>query len=89
MKSLNRRLVIAGLAGVMTLALGSVAGTALAVPPHRHCMLTPQGHVELAPGVVENAPHNIAFHEFHSHVHVGNPPTTIIPIFDLNQQCPE
>lgn len=89
MKSLDRRCVIVGLMGAIALALGSVGGTAVAVPPHRHCMLTPQGYVELASGVVEKAPHSPAFHEFHSHVHVGNPPTTIIPIFDLNQQCPQ
>jgi hypothetical protein len=51
-------------------------------------MLTPQGYVELAPGVVEQAPHDSAFHMFHSHVHVGQPPTTIIPLFDLNASCP-
>lgn len=88
MKARKRSLAVVVLGVVLAVTVGAVGGTAVAVPPHRHCMLTPQGYVELAVGVVEHAPHDPAFHEFHSHVHVGRPPTTIIPIFDLNQECP-
>ena len=88
MKRLKKGLVVVSLGCLMPLLLGSIAGSAVAVPPHRHCMLTPQGYVEVAPGVVEHAPHETAFHEFHKHVHVGKPPTTIIAIFNLNEECP-
>jgi hypothetical protein len=71
-----------------SLVFGSTAGSAGGVDPHRHCLLTPQGFVEVAPGVVEHAPHETAFHKFHSHVHLGAPPTTIIPQFDLTAACP-
>lgn len=59
-------------------------------PPHRHCLLTPQGYVEIAPGVVEHAPHAPAFHNVHGHVHVGAGilgPLEIQPIFDLSKGC--
>jgi hypothetical protein len=88
MRRSKRGFAVLGVGCLMALVLGSTGGTAVAVPPHRHCMLTPQGYVELAPGVVERAPHDSAFHMFHSHVHVGQPPTTIIPLFDLNASCP-
>ena len=60
-------------------------------PPHRHCLLTPQGYVEIAPGVVEHARPHPAFHNVHRHVHVGagvQGPLTIIPLFNLNDECP-
>jgi hypothetical protein len=88
MKRLKRGLVVLTVGCVMALVLGIIGGPAVAVPPHRHCMLTPQGFVEVARGVVEHAPHETAFHQFHNHVHIGRPPTTIIPIFDLNEECP-
>lgn len=87
MKRLKKGLVVVSLGCLMPLLLGSIAGPAVAVPAHRHCMLTPQGYVEVAPGVVEHAPHDTAFHQFHSNVHVGSPPTTIIPKL-LTEECP-
>jgi hypothetical protein len=72
-----------------TVVLGTTAGSAPGHPPaeHRHCLLTPQGFVEVAPGVVEHAVHDPAFHQFHGHVHVGAPPTNIQPLFDLSLAC--
>lgn len=87
MKRLKRATLIVSLAGVMTLALGAVGGSAVAVPPHRHCLLTANGYVEIGGGVVTQAPHDTAFHNLHSHVHVGAPPTDIVPLFDLNRSC--
>jgi hypothetical protein len=74
-------------------AVGITAGAAPGHPPapHRHCLLTPQGYVEIAPGVVEHASHDPAFHNVHGHVHVGAGvlgPLEIIPVFNLNAGCP-
>ena len=74
-------------------AVGITAASAPGHPPapHRHCLLTPQGYVEIASGVVGHAPHAPAFHNVHAHVHVGagvEGPLSIIPIFDLTQGCP-
>ena len=87
MKRSKKRFAVLGVGCLTALVLGSTGGTAVAVPPHRHCMLTPQGYVELAAGVVEQAPHDSAFHNVHNHVHVGRPPTTIVPVFNLNLDC--
>lgn len=87
MKRTKKRFAVLGVGCLTALVLGSMGGTAVAVPPHRHCMLTPQGYVELAQGALEQGPHDTAFHMFHSHVHVGRPPTTILPLFDLNASC--
>ncbi len=88
-----RKLVV-GLAAA-AVAVGITAASAPAHPPgpgpHRHCLSTPQGYVEIAPGVVEHARHDPAFHNVHGHVHVGaglQGPLTIIPVFDLTQGCP-
>ena len=59
-------------------------------PPHRHCLLTPSGWVEIAQGVVEHARHDPAFHNVHGHVHVGAGvfgPLEIKPLFNLNDEC--
>jgi hypothetical protein len=48
-------------------------GTAMAVPPHQHCLLTPSGYVPIATGVSEEAPHDTAFHSVHFNVHLGVP----------------
>jgi hypothetical protein len=52
-------------------------------------MATPQGYVEVGPRVFENPNlHEPAFHEFHSHVHVGvAPPTDIVAILDPAVEC--
>ena len=76
-----------------TVVVGVTAASAPGHPPapHRHCLLTPTGFVEIAPGVVEHAPHATAFHNVHGHVHVGagvQGPLTIIPVFNLTQGCP-
>ena len=83
----KKGLVLLGLGCALTLSLGSVAAPAVAVLPHRHCMQTPQGYVEVGPQVFENAPHEPAFHQFHSHVHVSAVPTTIVAIFDPAVPC--
>ena len=87
MDRLKWRLVVLSLGCVLALGVGSV-GTAIAVDPHRHCMLTPQGWVEVGPRVF-NHPHlhDTAFHQFHSNVHVSGVPTTIAAIFNPAQQC--
>lgn len=80
-----RKLVLALCAGV--LALGTMGGTAMSVTEHRHCMLTPNGYVELAEGALRNK-HDPAFHNFHNHVHFGeNVPTHIVGLLDLNLEC--
>jgi len=83
-----RRLLVS--LAAMIFVLGVTAGLAPGHPPapHRHCLLTPQGYVEVGAGVVEHPQvHATAFHAFHDHVHVGAPPTTIVPIFDLTKGC--
>ncbi len=74
----KRGLTVLGLGCVMALGLGST-GTAIAVSPHRHCLLTPAGWVEVGPRVF-NQPHlhDTAFHQFHFNVHVSSVPTTIM-----------
>lgn len=77
----------------LTAAVGITAASAPAhpPPPHRHCLLTPSGYVEIAPGTVEHARHDPAFHNVHGHVHVGAGvlgPLTIVSVFDLTQGCP-
>lgn len=71
---------------VLVLTLGLViafgAGSAMAVPLHQHSLSTPSGHVALpaqgfcqTPDVfAEGANAHRAFHNFHSNVHLGNPP---------------
>jgi len=67
--------------------VGATGGTAIGVPDHRHCMLTPTGYVELAEGALRNN-HDPAFHNFHAHVHFGESvPTTIVGLLDLNATC--
>ena len=85
---MRKIVVILALGALLALAvIGTTGGSAVAVPPHRHCLLTSNGYVEVGKGVVEQAPHDTAFHHFHGNVHVGAPPTTIAPLFDLNAQC--
>jgi hypothetical protein len=87
MKRLRRSILMLGLGGAMSLAIIGLGGPAVAVPPHRHCLLTSNGYVEIGRGVVNEAPHDTAFHNLHNHVHVGAPPTDIAPLFDLNASC--
>jgi hypothetical protein len=87
MKRFKRIFLAVGLVSVTAFAVASTATTAVAVPPHRHCMQTTQGYVEVGPQVFENAPHEPAFHQFHNHVHVSDVPTDIVPIFDPAVPC--
>jgi hypothetical protein len=87
MKRLKRSILVLSLGGAMALATSGLGGPAVAVPPHRHCLLTSSGYVEIGRGVVNEAPHDTAFHNLHSHVHVGAPPTDIVPLFDLSLSC--
>jgi hypothetical protein len=86
MKRSTKVYLAMSIVSVMALAVGATATTAVAVPPHRHCMLTPQGYVEVGPRVFQNAPEG-AFLQFHNHVHVSDVPTTIVPIFDPAIPC--
>lgn len=88
MKRAKRGLALLGLGCLMALVLGTLAGPAVAVDPHKHCMETPQGHVEVGPRVFEHPSlHETAFHEFHNHVHVSAVPTTIQATLDPNVEC--
>jgi hypothetical protein len=67
----------------------ATAGTAGAVPPHQHCLLTPSGFVPIGTGVSEEAPHDTAFHNLHFEVHLGQPgdELTIIAV-PVGEPCP-
>jgi hypothetical protein len=79
MNRVKKRRIILSLGCVLALGAGTV-GTASAVPSHRHCMLTPQGWVEVGPRVFKKPHlHDPAFHNFHFNVHVSGVPTTIEP----------
>ena len=86
----GRKIVVSALAAVA--AAGLVFGTtapAAAVPPHKHCLLTPEGWVLIAEGVSEEAPHDPALESFHVRVHAGVPggePLTIERI-NVDQDC--
>jgi hypothetical protein len=63
------KLTVVGLAAPLLLVLAAPAG---AVPTHGHCLTPPSGEdVFVARGVTERAPHETAFHNFHSNVHEG------------------
>lgn len=52
----------------------ALAGPALAVPQHLHCLALANGDVvPVAGGVTSHAPHDTAFHNFHGKVHTGVP----------------
>jgi hypothetical protein len=88
MKRGRKRLAILGLGCLVALVLGTLGGSAVAVPPHKHCLATPQGYVEVGPRVFKHPSlHETAFHQFHNHVHVGAPPTDIVPILDPAVAC--
>ena len=66
--------------------IAALAGQALAVDPHLHCLTTPNGNEHsIARGVTFEAPHVPAFHAFHSGAHVGafndENPLVVRPIF--------
>lgn len=82
--------IVAAAAVAVGITATSAPGHPVGPAPHRHCLLTPQGWVEIAPGVVEHAPDDPAFHSVHTHVHVGaanEGPLTIRPEFDLMKGC--
>ena len=85
---MRKILVILALGALFAVALvGATGGSAIGAPPHRHCMLTPNGYVELAEGALRNN-HDQGFHNFHAHVHFGESvPTTIVGLLDLNLTC--
>lgn len=85
----KKGLALLGLGCLLALVLGTLGGPAVAVAPHKHCMETPRGFVEVGPRVFEHPSlHETAFHEFHAHVHVGaSVPTNIQAIFDPNVEC--
>jgi hypothetical protein len=88
MKRSRKRLALLGLGCLVALMVGMLGGPAVAVPPHKHCMETPQGFVEVGPRVFKHPGlHETAFHEFHDHVHVSGVPTNIRAIFDPATPC--
>ena len=88
MKRAYKRLALLGLGSLVAVVLGMLGGPVVAVPPHKHCMATPQGYVEVGPRVFKNPNlHEPAFHQFHAHVHLGAPPTDIVAIFDPAVEC--
>ena len=86
---MRKLVLILALGALLALTVvGATGGSAIAVPPHRHCMLTSSGYVEVAKGALEQGPHDTAFHNFHAHVHFGESvPTTIVGLLDLNMEC--
>ena len=69
------------------LLLGALAGQALAVDKHLHCLTTPNDKVHsIARGVTFMAPHDTAFHNLHGHVHFGpfHPATGTNPVGPLS-----
>ena len=79
MRLLIRSALVAAAATGLLFASG---GTAMAVPTHQHCMLTPSGYVPIGAGVTGNDQHDTAFHNLHFKVHLGKPGEqhTIIPV---------
>lgn len=79
------------------LLLAALAGQALAVDQHLHCLTTPSGKVHsIARGVTLMAPHDTAFHNLHGSVHLGpfhpvtgsNPLAPLAPDFSAPFTCP-
>jgi hypothetical protein len=73
------------------LVFGTTAPAAADVPPHKHCLLTPDGWVLIAEGVSEEAPNDPALENFHTRVHLplgvpGGEPLTIVRI-NVDQDC--
>lgn len=88
MKHPRKRLALLGLGCLAVASTWTLAGPAAAVPPHKHCLATPQGYVEVGPRVHTNpALHETAFHQFHGQVHVGAPPTDIAAILNPAVEC--
>ena len=86
-------------AAATSLLLAGLAGQALAHPPatHLHCLTTPSGNTHgIARGVTLHANHDVAFHNFHSIVHLGpfhpvdgaNPLPPLAPDFTAPYTCP-
>ena len=89
----GRKIVGSALAAVAAAGLifGTSAPAAADVPPHKHCLLTPEGWVLIAQGVSEEAPNDPALEQFHNEVHLGVPgsggePLTIRRI-NIDQDC--
>ena len=65
----------AAILAALAVPLFSGGGTAVAVPLHQHLLDTPGAiDVEVARGLcvaAAHGQHDTAFHNFHSHVHVG------------------
>jgi hypothetical protein len=86
----SRKIVVSALAAA-GLVFGTTAPAAADVPPHKHCLLTPDGWVLIAEGVSEKAPNDPALENFHTRVHLplgvpGGEPLTIKRI-DVDQDC--
>jgi hypothetical protein len=88
MKRVRKSIALLGVGCLVVVVLGTLGGPVVAVPPHKHCMETPQGWVEIGPRVFKNPDlHETAFHQFHNHVHVSDVPTTIRAILDPAVPC--
>jgi hypothetical protein len=84
------RKVVVALAAAAAFAFGP--GSASAAPPHLHCLETASGGTHpIAQGVTNNAPHDTAFHNFHSNVHQGafaDHPLTLTADLEAPFACP-
>jgi hypothetical protein len=87
---MKRRVLLPFVAAVGLLA--ALTMPAVAVPEHLHCLNLANGNVvPIGFGVTTQAPHDSAFHNFHSHVHTGVPgtgPLTITVDFTAPYSCP-
>jgi hypothetical protein len=62
-------------------ALWVLPATAQVPPPHEHVLTTPTGPVDVGPKRCGNEQLQRAFLNFHFNVHLGAPPTEIMPRF--------
>ena len=77
-----RRFVVLTALALVTAALLVLPGNAqMPPPPHEHVLMTPSGQVDVGPPRCGNEQLQGAFLNFHFNVHVGTPPTVIMPRF--------
>jgi len=86
------RKIVGSFALVALAASGLMSATSVSaaadVPPHKHCLLTPDGWVPIARGVSEEAPNDPALENFHYKVHLGEPGQHVtIRRIDSDQDC--
>ena len=75
-----RRLFVMSALALLAAALW-VSPASAQVPPHEHVLTTPVGDVDVGPPRCGNEQLQGAFLNFHLNVHLGAPPTVIMPRF--------